>query len=161
MKWKSIILGLLVFIGSIFFDIAGAYANNLQVAGNTSVGTLYVDTSKTEAVQKNGTYFLVVFAEEKYSDKVFLEKLHKNKLLKDVTGAAYLYLFDNKGSSYCVAAKYLVDEQGKVCLNYGSDMQMKQLTAKDKTMLNAYTMCLKALEDKKRFQTKSLKKIKS
>ena len=155
MKWKSIILGLLVFISSILLNSADVSANGLQVAGNTAVGTLYVDTAKTEAVQKNGAYYLVVFAEEKYSDKAFLEKMHKK--VKNVAGAIYLYLFDNKGSSYCVVANYLVDEQGKVCLDLGSDMQMKQLTAKDKTMLNAYTLCLKALEDKRRIQ-KSLKK---
>ena len=86
--------------------------------------------------------------------KAFLKELHKDEDLKDVVGAAYLYLFDNKGSSYCVAANYLVDGQGKVCLDFGSDMKMKKLSAKDKTMLNAYTLCLKALENKKCFQKK-------
>ena len=154
MKWKTVILSLLVFLSSMVFSLSDVHANSLKVAGSTNLGTLYVDVAKTETAYKNGAYYLVVFAEEKYNNKVFLEKLRQNKILKDVVGAVYLYLFDNKGSSYCVVAKYLVDAQGKVCLDYGSDMQMKQLTAKDKTMLNAYTLCLKALENKKRFQNK-------
>ena len=130
----------------------------LQMAGYTKVGTLYVDTDKTSAVKKDGAYYLTVFAEEKYTDKVYLDILHKNEMLKDVVGAVYLYLFDNKGSSYCVAAKYLIDAKGQVCLDYGSDMKMKRLTVNDTVMLNAYTMCLKALENKKRMQDGFIRK---
>ena len=78
--------------------------------------------------------------------------LHKNERLKDVVGAVYLFLFDNRGSSYCTATKCLVDYEGKVCLDYGSDMQMKRLTTNDTAMINAYTLCLKALENKQRVQ---------
>ena len=156
MKWKVIIISVVAFFTSIFFCTAEVQAQvqSLQMAGATKVGTLYVDTEKTSAVKKDGAYYLTVFAEEKYTDKVYLDILHKNEKLKDVVGAVYLYLFDNLGSSYCVAAKYLIDAKGQVCLDYGSDMKMKQLTAKDTTMLNAYTLCLKALENKKRLQKK-------
>lgn len=129
----------------------------LQFAGPTKVGDLYVDTDKTSAVKKNGAYYLTVFAEEKYTNKVFLGSLHKNERLKDVVGAVYLYVFDNKGSSYCTATKCLVDSEGKVCLDYGSDMQMKSLTVKDTTMINAYALCLKALENKQRVQKRLTK----
>ena len=157
MKWKSIILALAIILGSWCFSMNNVQAQTLQFAGPTKVGNLYVDTEKTSAVKKDGAYYLTVFAEEKYTDKVYLDILHKNEKLKDVVGAVYLYLFDNMGSSYCVAAKYLVDSKGKVCLDYGSDMKMKQLTAKDITMLNAYTLCLKALENKKRTQKSFVK----
>ena len=110
-----------------------------------------MDTAKTETLHKNGSYYLTVFAEEKYTDKVFLAELRKDEDLINVVGAVYLYMFDNKGSSYCVVANYLVDDKGNVCLDYGSDMQMKRLTAKDETMMNAYTLCLKALENKMRW----------
>ena len=154
MKWKSIILALAIILGSWCFSMNNVQAQTLQFAGPTKVGDLYVDTEKTSAVKKEGAYYLTVFAEEKYTNQVFLTELHKNKDLKNVAGAIYLYLFDNRGSSYCVAAKYLVDDKGQVCLDYGSDMQMKALTANDTTMLNAYTLCLKALENKKRLQKK-------
>ena len=154
MKWKSIILAFAIILGSWCFSMNNVQAQTLQFAGPTKVGDLYVDTEKTSAVKKEGAYYLTVFAEEKYTNQVFLTELHKNKDLKNVAGAIYLYLFDNRGSSYCVAAKYLVDDKGQVCLDYGSDMQMKALTANDTTMLNAYTLCLKALENKKRLQKK-------
>lgn len=154
MKWKSIILSVVAFFSNLFSTPVDVQAQGLQMAGATDLGMLYVDTAKTDTLQKQGNYYLAVFAEEKYTDKVFLAELRKDEDLKNVVGAVYLYLFDNRGSSYCIAANYLVDEQGQVCLDYGSDMQMKILTAKDTTMLNAYTMCLKALENKKRFQKK-------
>lgn len=153
MKWKSLILGVAVFFSS-FFAFAEVYAQELQLAGATDLGKLYVDTTKTSTLYKTGVPYLTVFAEEKFTDKEFLAELRKDEDLKDVVGAAYLYLFDNKGSSYCVAASYLVDAKGKVCLENGGDLQMKKLTVKDKTMLNAYTLCLKALENKKRWQKK-------
>ena len=156
MKWKVIIISVVAFFTSIFFCTAEVQAQvqSLQMAGATKVGTLYVDTDKTSAVKKDGAYYLTVFAEEKYTNQVFLSNLHKNEKLKDVVGAIYLFLFDNMGSSYCTATKCLVDAKGNVCLDYGSDMKMKQLTANDTTMLNAYTLCLKALENKTRLQKK-------
>ena len=154
MKLKVIIFCIIAFFSSLFLNSVEVEAKvqGLQIAGSTKVGTLYVDTDKTSAVKKDGAYYLAVFAEEKYTNQVFLSNLHKNERLKDVVGAIYLYLFDNRGSSYCIAAHYLVDAKGQVCLDYGSDMQMRKLTAKDTTMINAYTMCLKALENKNRFQ---------
>ncbi len=154
MKWKSIILSIIAFFTNLFSSPTEVQAQGLQLAGATKVGALYVDTDKTSAVKKEGLYYLTVFAEEKYTDQVFLTKLRKDKSLKDVVGAVYLFLFDNRGSSYCIAKKCLVDDQGQVCLDYGSDMQIKSLTVNDKTMLNAYTLCLKALENKKRWQKK-------
>ena len=154
MKWKSIILSIVAFVSNLFFGNSDVQAQvqGLQIAGSTKVGTLYVDTNKTSAVKKDGAHYLTVFAEEKYTNQVFLSNLHKNEKLKEVVGAIYLFLFDNRGSSYCVAAKYLVDDQGQVCLDCGSNMKMKSLTVNDKTMLNAYTLCLKSLENKKRLQ---------
>ncbi|WP_405379589.1 hypothetical protein [Phascolarctobacterium sp.] len=154
MKLKSIILSLAIILGSWCFYMGNVQAQGLQFAGATDLGNLYVDTAKTSTLHKAGVYYLTVFAEEKYTDKIFLTELRKDEDLRNVVGAVYLYLFDNRGTSYCIAANYLVDAQGKVCLNYGGDMQMKALTAQDKTMLNAYTLCLKALENKKRFQKK-------
>ena len=154
MKWKSIILSIIAFFSNLFSSPSDVQAQSLQMAGATAVGTLYVDTDKTSAVKKEGAHYLTVFAEEKYTDQVLLAKLRKDKKLKDVVGAIYLFLFDNRGSSYCIAANCLVDAQGQVCLDRGSNMQMKRLTAKDTTMLNAYTLCLKALENKQRFQKK-------
>ena len=121
-------------------------ADSLILAGTTDLGMLYVDVDKTGIVQKEGQYYLTVYAKEKYTDRIFLRTLRKEKELKNVVAAVYLYLFDNNGSSYCTAANYLVDEQGKVCLDCGKDMQMKALTVDDTTMMNAYTICLKALE---------------
>jgi len=158
MKLKSIILSLAIIIGSWCFNMGNVQAQGLQFAGATDLGNLYVDTAKTSTLHKDGAYYLTVFAEEEYTDKVFLAELRKDEDLVNVVGAVYLYLFDNKGSSYCIAANYLVDAKGQVCLDYGGDVQMRKLTAKDTTMINAYTMCLKALENKKRMQKGLIKR---
>ena len=157
MKWKSIILSIVAFFSNMFSASVDVSAQGLQMAGATDLGILYVDTAKTSTLQKEGVHYLTVFAEEKYTDMLFLEELRKDEDLVNVVGAVYLYLFDNRGSSYCIAANYLVDAKGQVCLDYGSDMQMKSLTAKDATMINAYTMCLKALENKRRVQKRFVK----
>lgn len=154
MKWKSIILGITIILSGLFLMPNNGQAQTLQLAGKTDLGILYVDIAKTSTVQKAGAYYLTVFAEERYTDKVFLQEIRKDEDLQNVVGAIYLYLFDNRGSSYCIAANYLVDDKGQVCLDYGGDMRMRKLTAKDTTMINAYTMCLKALENKKRFRKK-------
>ena len=158
MKWKIIVVSILAFLINLFTTPKEVEAQGLEFAGTTKVGSLYVDVDKTYPVKKEGTYFLAIFAEEKYTNQVFLTEIRKNEKLKDVAGAVYLYLFDNRGSSYCTAAKYFVDAKGQVCLDYGSDMKMKALTTNDTTMLNAYTLCLKALENKKRIQGSLIKK---
>ena len=72
MKWKSIILALAIILGNWCFSMNNVQAQTLQFAGPTKVGDLYVDTDKTSAVKKDGAYYLTVFAEEKYTNKVFL-----------------------------------------------------------------------------------------
>ena len=121
-------------------------AASYVLAGKTSLGMLYVDIDKTTIVQKDGQYYLAVHAKEEYTDRNFLKTLRKNKNLQDVVAAVSLFLFDNKGSSYGIVRSFLVDGQGKVCLDCGSKMQMKALNVDDTAMLNAYTLCLKALE---------------
>ena len=126
--------------------------DNFIYAGVTELGTLYVDIENTSIVQKDGQQFLAVYAREKYTDTVFSRILSKHANLKNVVGAFSLYLFDNTCSSYCVAASYLIDKDDNICLDYGSNLKMRELTAKDDAMLNAYTLCLKALELKQNEQ---------
>ena len=107
MKWKSIILSLAIILGSWCFSMGSVQAQELKFAGATVLGNLYVDTAKTSTVHKAGAYYLTVFAEERYTDKIFLQEIRKDEDLQNVVGAVYLYLFDNRGSSYCIAAHYL------------------------------------------------------
>lgn len=46
--------------------------------------------------------------------------------------------------------RYLIDSQGKVCGDLGSNMQMQMID--DKIVSKIYTSALKSLSDKKRFQ---------
>ena len=126
--------------------------DNFIYAGMTALGELYVDVDQSTIVKKDGQYYLTVFAKENFSNKTALKMLRENPKLKNVVGAFHLFLFNNTGSAYCVAANYLVDEEEKVCLDYGAKMEMKKLTVKDDAMLNAYTLCLKALELKQNEQ---------
>ena len=126
--------------------------DNFIYAGITPLGTLHVDVDQTTIVKKDGQYYLTVCAKEKYSDKAFKDLLRKNKQLKSVVGAFHLFLFNNTGSAYCVAANYLIDADDNVCLEYEANMKMKELTENDTALLNAYTLCLKALELKQNEQ---------
>lgn len=46
--------------------------------------------------------------------------------------------------------RYLIDNEGKVCVDLGSDMQFKGID--EKILTQVYTASLKVLESKQRFQ---------
>jgi len=120
---------------------------NLQKAGETDVGTLYVDVDSVQSLSKDGQLYLAVFAEEQYTDADFLNLLHEDESLQNAVGAMYLYLFNSNGTEYTKAAHYIIDKDGKVCLDMGGETAVQQ-TKGSKEMLNVYTKALDALNKK-------------
>ena len=120
---------------------------NLQKAGETDVGTLYVDVDSVQSLSKSGQLYLAVFAEEQYTDADFLNLLHEDESLQNAFGAMYLYLFNSNGTEYTKAAHYIIDKDGKVCLDMGGETAVQQ-TKGNKEMLNVYTKALDALNKK-------------
>lgn len=129
---------------------------NLQKAGETDVGTLYVNVDSVQSLSKSGQLYLAVFAEEQYTDAEFLKSLREEESLQNAVSAMYLYLFNNNGTEYTVAAHYIIDKDGKVCLDMGGETAVQQTKGK-KEMLNVYTKALDAL-NKKAQQSKWLRK---
>ena len=129
---------------------------NLQKAGETDVGVLYVDIDSAQSLSKSGQLYLAVFAEEQYTDADFLNLLHEDESLQNAVGAMYLYLFNSNGTEYTKAAHYIIDKDGKVCLDMGGETAVQQ-TKGSKEMLNVYTKALDAL-NKKAQQSKWLRK---
>lgn len=129
---------------------------NLQKAGETDVGVLYVDVDSVQSLSKSGQLYLAVFAEEQYTDADFLNLLHEDESLQNAVGAMYLYLFNSNGTEYTKAAHYIIDKDGKVCLDMGGETAVQQTKGK-KEMLNVYTKALDAL-NKKAQQNKWLHK---
>ena len=120
---------------------------NLQKAGETDVGTLYVDVDSAQSLSKSGQLYLAVFAEEQYTDADFLNLLHEDESLQNAVGAMYLYLFNSNGTEYTKAAHYIIDKDNKVCLDMGGETAVQQ-TKGSKEMLNVYTKALDALNKK-------------
>lgn len=120
---------------------------NLQKAGETDVGVLYVDVDSAQSVSKDGQLYLAVFAEEQYTDVDFLNLLHEDESLQNAVGAMYLYLFNSNGTEYTKAAHYIIDKDNKVCLDMGGETAVQQ-TKGSKEMLNVYTKALDALNKK-------------
>lgn len=120
---------------------------NLQKAGETDVGVLYVDVDSAQSVSKDGQLYLAVFAEEQYTDVDFLNLLHEDESLQNAVGAMYLYLFNSNGTEYTKAAHYIIDKDNKVCLDMGGEAAVQQ-TKGNKEMLNVYTKALDALNKK-------------
>ena len=120
---------------------------NLQKAGETDVGTLYVDVDSVQSLSKSGQLYLAVFAEEQYTDAEFLKSLREEESLQNAVSAMYLYLFNNNGTEYTVAAHYIIDKDGNVCLDMGGETAVQQ-TKGNKEMLNVYTKALDALNKK-------------
>lgn len=120
---------------------------NLQKAGETDVGVLYVDVDSVQSLSKDGQLYLAVFAEEQYTDADFLNLLHEDESLQNAVGAMYLYLFNSNGTEYTKAAHYIIDKDNKVCLDMGGEAAVQQTKGK-KEMLNVYTKALDALNKK-------------
>lgn len=120
---------------------------NLQKAGETDVGVLYVDVDSAQSLSKDGQLYLAVFAEEQYTDADFLNLLHEDESLQNAVGAMYLYLFNSNGTEYTKAAHYIIDKDNKVCLDMGGETAVQQ-TKGNKEMLNVYTKALDALNKK-------------
>ena len=120
---------------------------NLQKAGETDVGVLYVDVDSAQSLSKDGQLYLAVFAEEQYTDADFLNLLHEDESLQNAVGAMYLYLFNSNGTEYTKAAHYIIDKDNKVCLDMGGEAAVQQTKGK-KEMLNVYTKALDALNKK-------------
>lgn len=99
---------------------------NLQKAGETDVGVLYVDVDSVQSLSKSGQLYLAVFAEEQYTDADFLNLLHEDESLQNAVGAMYLYLFNSNGTEYTKAAHYIIDKDGKVCLDMGGETAVQQ-----------------------------------
>lgn len=123
----------------------------LQEVGKSDFGTVYIDTNTIDTVKKNDVYYLIVSVEERYTDETFLQQLRQSEETKDAVSALDLYMFTNDGRYYCIPQRFLVDKDGKVCSNLGSDMQMKPID--EKIISDIYVKALKVLEDRQRFQS--------
>lgn len=121
-----------------------------QEVGKSDFGTVYIDTDTIDTVKKDNTFYLIVSVEEVYTDEAFLQYLQQGEDTKDAVSAIDLYMFTNDGRFYCTPQCYLVDKDGKICADLGSDMQMKSIDKK--IISNIYTSALNFLKDKQRFQ---------
>ena len=108
---------------------------NLQKAGETDVGTLYVDVDSVQSLSKSGQLYLAVFAEEQFTDAEFLKSLREEESLQNAVSAMYLYLFNNNGTEYTVAAHYIIDKDGKVCLIWAVKQHCSKQRAKRKCLM--------------------------
>lgn len=122
-----------------------------QEVGKSDFGTVYIDTDTIDTVKKDNTFYLIVSVEEVYTDEAFLQYLQQGEDTKDAVSAIDLYMFTNDGRFYCMPQRYLVDKDGKICADLGSDMQMKSIDKK--IISNIYTSALNFLKDKQRFQS--------
>ena len=151
MIWKKFCLIFLLLLICLVPLSAGA--QNLEQVGKTDVGILFVDTDNVQSVKQDGIFYLAVLAYEKFTDAEYLQALREDEDLAQATGAVYMYLFDNRGANYCIASHYIVDAETKICVDLGVDMRLQSCPG-NKTLLEAYTKALKALENKNRWRKK-------
>ena len=102
-------------------------------------------------MRKDNTYYLLTAVEEHYSNADFLDDLRQEEGLENAAGMLSMYMFDNRGYSYCEFKKCIYDTDGKIILDLGGEMGMQPI-GDNKTILDIYTVSLKYLEEKK--QTK-------
>lgn len=126
-------------------------AQNEQKIGNSDYGVMYIYPDTVEAVKKDDRYFVIVSAEDRYTDEKFLAQLRQGENMQNAVSTLALYMFTNDGRFYCMPQRYLIDGEGKVCTDLGSDMQFRAID--EKILTQVYTAALKVLESQKRFQS--------
>ena len=57
----------------------GCDAQQLEKVGNTNVGILYIDTDSVQTIRKAEQYFLMVAAEEVFTDQQFLTSIRQDE----------------------------------------------------------------------------------
>lgn len=155
MKMKKYIFIVVLLMGvcsmiTMIYPDKTVYASEEQKVSNSDYGEMYIYPDTVEAVKKDKRYFVVVSAEDRYTDEKFLAHLRQGKNMENAVSTLALYMFTNDGRFYCMVQRYLIDSEGKVCVDLGSDMQFRAID--EKILTDVYTASLKVLEDKKRFQ---------
>lgn len=152
-KFVLIVIGLLIGVCDMAYGIDSnnvAEAAIEQKVGNSDYGIMYIYPDTVEAVKKDDKYYVVVSAEDRYTDEKFLSELRQGENMQNAVSTLCLYMFTNDGRFYCMPQRYLIDNEGKVCVDLGSDMQFKGID--EKILTQVYTASLKVLESKQRFQ---------
>lgn len=126
-----------------------------QKVGNSEYGVVYINPDTVEAVKRDNAYYLIVSAEEIYTDEKFLQQLRQGEDLQNAVSALDLYMFTNDGRFYCTPQRYIIDKDNNVCADLGGDMQMAAVD--EKIISDIYVSALKILENNQRFQSMILK----
>lgn len=148
----GILFVIVIGVGIFFWSrpIKQVEAQTNKMIGETNTGVVYIDIDTIETVKKGENFYLIVSAEEHYKESSFLTELRKDEDLKDTVSSLTLYMFTNDGRYYCMPQRYLIDSQGKVCGDLGSDMKLQMID--DEIISKIYVNALKTLEDKQRFK---------
>ena len=132
-------------------SLAEAKEQELIELGKTSKGIAYVDASNVVALKRDGRLFVLVPMEEHFTDQAFLKKLRTSKKgMEKASKTVYLYMFNNVGTEYCIPKRFVADEEGFVCADLGTDMQLKPVN-NSVVLVKAYEAAYTVLEKKKRF----------
>lgn len=102
--------------------------NWVRVGGSVS-GELYADRDSLQPYTKNGSLYLGLMVQEKYTNAEFLRIMHKNPGLEKLASSLTLYMFQVKGESYFVASQFYLDDEDKVCLDLGADKVVRPVNS--------------------------------
>ena len=148
---KKALFIFLLLITALLGSLAEAKEQELIELGNTSRGVAYVDADNVTPLKREGKLYVLVPMEEHFTDQAFLQKLRSSKKeLAKASKTVYLYMFNNAGTEYCIAKRFIADEEGYVCVDLGSDMQLKPVN-NTVVLVKAYEAAYNVLEKKKRF----------
>ena len=148
---KKAVFICLLLITAMLGGLAEAKEQELIELGKTSKGVAYIDASNVVPLKREGKLFVLVPMEEHFTDQAFLKKLRSNKKgMEKASKTVYLYMFNNIGTEYCIPKRFVADEDGYVCADLGSDMELKPVN-NTVVLVKAYEAAYTVLEKKKRF----------
>lgn len=158
--WQKI-TGLLCGLVAVVLPLAGpdtvqaavpAPAVNWVRIGGSMVGELYADRDSLQPYTKDGSLYLGIMVQEKFTNREFLNIMRKNPGLEELTSSLTLYMFGVKERSYFIASQFYLDTHDMVCLDMGAEEYLRPVSSeKAVQMIFEYTL-LEARRDSSKAQ---------
>lgn len=93
--------------------------------GGSVTGELYADRDSLRPYTKDGSLYVSLMVQEKFTSREFLEIMRQNPGLEDLASSLTLYMFQIKERRYFIASQFYLDSKEEVCLDLGSEQFLR------------------------------------
>lgn len=103
-------------------------AVNWVRVGGSATGELYADRDSLKPYTKDGSLYLSLMLQEKFTSPEFLDIMRKTPGLENLASSLTLYMFQVKERRYFIASQFYLDSKNFVCLDLGADKYLRPVS---------------------------------